>query len=253
MKIAVCGKGGCGKSTVSALLAKSMAKKGYKVLVVDVDESNYGLHSHLGLDMPETLMDHFGGKGEYGKKMQAAREKKDASIFDRKWKIIDIPAGLLTSKDGIRLLSVGKIEKFGEGCACAMGSLSRQFFENLALKKNEVVIVDTEAGIEHLGRSVERGFDAVLVVIDPSRESIRLSKKIQEITKGNVGNIYLVLNKVEDGVKELMIEALDGEKVAAVIPANKDLFKASLAGKELTAEVSEIDGLADLLLKKTAL
>lgn len=250
MKIAVCGKGGCGKSTVSALLAKSMAKKGYKVLVVDVDESNYGLHSHLGLDMPETLMDHFGGKSGYGKKMQAARDRKGESIFDRKWKISDIPAGLLASKDGIKLLSVGKVEKFGEGCACAMGSLSRQFFENLALKKNEVVIVDTEAGIEHLGRSVERGFDVILIVVDPSNESMRLSKKIEAITKGKVGKVYLVLNKVEDGVGQIMLDALGRDKVAAIIPASKDLFAASLAGKELMADLPEIDGLAELLLNR---
>jgi CO dehydrogenase maturation factor len=250
MKIAVCGKGGCGKSTVSALLAKSMAKKGYKVLVVDVDESNYGLHSHLGLDMPDTLMDYFGGKGEYGKKMQAARDRKKESIFDSKWKISDIPPCLLGSKDGIRLLSVGKVEKFGEGCACAMGSLSRQFFENLSLNKDEIVIVDTEAGIEHLGRSIERGFDVVLIVVDPSRESIRLSKKIQEIAKGNVGKVCLVLNKVEDGVKDVMLEALGREQVAAVIPANKGLFNNSLAGRELTADVREIDELAEYLEKQ---
>ena len=247
MKIAVCGKGGCGKSTVSALLAKSLAKKGYKVLVVDADESNYGLHSHLGLDMPGTLMDYFGGKGEYGKKMQAARNRKKESIFDSKWKISDIPPDLLASKDGVMLLSVGKVEHFGEGCACAMGSLSRQFFENLELKKDEVLIVDTEAGIEHLGRSVERGFDIVLVVVDPSNESIRLSKKIEEITKGNVGKVYLVLNKVEDGIRDAMLKALGRKKVVAIIPANRDLFTASLAGKELTAGVTEIDELAAFL------
>jgi CO dehydrogenase maturation factor len=250
MKIAVCGKGGCGKSTISALLAKSLAKKGYEVLVVDVDESNYGLHSHLGLDMPETLMGHFGGKTEYGKKMQVVREQDKASIFDKKWKIGDIPPGLLVSKDGVKLLSVGKVQSFGEGCACALGSLSRQFFENLVLKKNEVVIVDTEAGIEHLGRSIEKGFDVVMIVVDPSRESIRLSKKIQEITKGNVGKVYLVLNKVEDGVQKIMLDALGRDKVAAIIPANMDLFEASLAGQELKASIREIDGLAELLLDR---
>ncbi|MCD1295427.1 ATP-binding protein [Methanocella sp. CWC-04] len=248
MKIAVCGKGGCGKSTVSALLAKCMAKKGNKVLVVDIDESNYGLHSHLGLDMPETLIDHFGGKKEYGKKMQAAREEQRNSIFDRKWKIGDIPSDLIASKGGIKLISVGKIQDFGEGCACPLGSLSRQFFENLELNDNEVVIADTEAGIEHLGRSIERGFDFILIIVDPSYESLRLSKKIEDITKDNVGKAYIVLNRVEDGVKDIMMGSLDKDKVAAIIPVNKDLFKASLAGKEFDSDIREIDGLAEFLI-----
>lgn len=247
MKIAVCGKGGSGKSTITALLAKNLSKKGYRVIVVDVDESNYGLHGLLGMDMPEDIMDFFGGKSGYGKKMQSMRENKDTCVFDERWEVDKIPPEFVLKKDGIWLAVTGKIKGFGEGCACAMGSLSKQFLENLILKEDDIVIVDTEAGIEHLGRAIARGFDALLIIVDPSLESIRLSSKIEEIATGNVGRTYVVLNKVEDGMLELMAEALGQGRIAATIPANGALFKASLCGKELTTDIKEIDELVNLL------
>lgn len=247
MRIAVCGKGGSGKSTVSALLAKNMARKGYRVIVVDVDESNYGLHSMLGMEDPENIMDFFGGRSGYGKKMQSIRENQETCVFDEKWEVGSIPQELVLQKDGIMLAVTGKIRGFGEGCACAMGSLSKQFLENIILKEDDIVIVDTEAGIEHLGRAISRGFDALLIIVDPSQESIRLSRKIEDIARGNVARTYIVLNRVEDSTRELLIKAVGKERVAAYIPMDEGLFRASLSGLELTAEVEGIDRLADLL------
>ena len=158
MKVLVCGKGGSGKSTVAALLAKSMAKRGYEVLVVDSDESNYGLHRQLGMELPNTLMDHFGGKKEMmGKMRRSFTEGEQVSLFDEKWALTDIPADATTEKDGIKLLAIGKIHDFGEGCACPMGALSKKFLDNLAVGEKEMVIIDTEAGIEHFGRGSKRG------------------------------------------------------------------------------------------------
>jgi len=132
MKVLVCGKGGSGKSTVAALLAKSMAQRGYEVLVVDSDESNYGLHRQLGMELPSALMDHFGGKKMMMEKMRKSfTEGERVQLFDEKWKLADIPAEATSQKDGIKLLAIGKIHDFGEGCACPMGSLSRMFLDNL--------------------------------------------------------------------------------------------------------------------------
>lgn len=253
MKIAVCGKGGSGKSTISALLAKSMAKRGYNVLVVDIDESNYGLQSQLGMEFPEDLMSYMGGKSEYGRKMQSVREQQIKSVFDSKWHIDDIPEGIVARKDGISLLAIGKIQSFGEGCACALGSLSKQFFENLVLKDNDVLIVDTEAGIEHLGRSIEKGFDTVLIVVDPSYESIKLSGKIEDIAKDSVGSVYIVLNKVREDIKDALTGSLQKEKIAAVVPDNSHVFSRSLAGKELDTEIDEINELAVALISRKAI
>ena len=248
MKVLVCGKGGSGKSTVAALLAKSMAKRGYNVLVVDSDESNYGLHRQLGMELPSALMDHFGGKKTMMEKLRRSfTEGEQVSLFDQKWTIAEIPHEATTVKDGIRLLAIGKIHDFGEGCACPMGVLAKRFLDNLSVGEKEMVIVDTEAGIEHFGRGIEAGCDAILAVLDPSFESILLSKKIAEISEKINKPLYFVLNRVDDERKAAMMESLDGSRVAAAIPETEEIFRAGLAGEEFDFAVAEVEGLADLL------
>ena len=244
-KIAICGKGGSGKSTISALLAKALEKKGYRVLIVDVDESNYGLHCHLGMDQPTELINYLGGKEQATKSIQKYYDTGDSkAIFDNAWTIGDIPGEYVTKKGGITLLAMGKIDHFGEGCACTIGTLAKLFFNNLSLGEKDIVIADTEAGIEHLGRGIEAGFDVILVIIDPSYESIRLCKKIKEMASGNDTETYFVLNKVDSGIVDDMLKVLDIKDVAASVPADQGLFKASLYGKELDLNVAEVDKLA---------
>ena len=250
MKILICGKGGSGKSTIAALLAKSMAKRGYKVLVMDSDESNFGLHRQLGMKLPEGFMNYFGGKKTMIERMFASMQKSEGGtvkIFDKRWTFSDIPEEYLMEKNGIKLLAIGKIHDFGEGCACPMGALSREFLKNLELEDDEVVIVDTDAGIEHFGRGVEDGCDLIIVVIDPSYESLMLSKKIEELADSIEKPIYFVLNKVDNESKRVMLASLDKNKIAGVIPANNEVFKACLAGDELDLELVEIEELAKFL------
>lgn len=250
MKILICGKGGSGKSTISSLLAKSMARKGYNVLVIDSDESNYGLHRQLGMELPDDFMNFFGGKRGMGKRIREFFKKGESvSVFDKRWGINDLPEEYLTKKNGIRLLAIGKIHDFGEGCACPMGALAKTLLDNLDVTDKEIVIVDTEAGIEHFGRGVEQGCDVILVVIEPSYESLKLAGKIDEMAKSIGKTIYFVLNKVDDDSRSAMLESLDQSKVnvAGTVPAITDVFKAGLAGEELDVHLPEIEGLADLL------
>ena len=129
MKILICGKGGCGKSTIVALLSKEMAERKNKVLVIDSDESNVGLHHRLGMAKPEDFMNYFGGK-----KILFEKTKQ----ITGKWKLDDLPKQYLSVKGNIQLLSMGKIYEFGEGCACPMGALSKLFLSKLDLEKKEV-------------------------------------------------------------------------------------------------------------------
>jgi len=251
MKVLICGKGGSGKSTISALLAKTMSQRGYQVLVVDSDESNYGLHRQLGLELPHYLMDYFGGKKELINKMMAAYPKGEkVKLFDKMWTINDIPSEYISQKNGIKLLAIGKIHDFGEGCACPMGSLSRMFLDNLQTNGKEMVIVDTEAGIEHFGRGVEQGCDIILAVLDPSYESLQLSHKIDEISQKIGKTLYFVLNRMDEDRTALMIKSLDDAKIAAAVPEDANVFKAGLTGKEVNFQLEEIEKLADLLDKK---
>lgn len=250
MKILICGKGGSGKSTISSLLAKSMARKGYNVLVIDSDESNYGLHRQLGMELPDDFMNFFGGKRGMGRRIREFFKKGESvSVFDKRWGINDLPEEYLTKKNGIRLLAIGKIHDFGEGCACPMGALAKTLLDNLDVTDKEIVIVDTEAGIEHFGRGVEQGCDVILVVIEPSYESLKLAGKIDEMAKSIGKTIYFVLNKVDDDSRSAMLESLDQSKVnvAGTVPAITDVFKAGLAGEELDVHLPEIEGLANLL------
>ena len=265
MRIAICGKGGSGKSTVSALLAKRMAKT-KNVLVLDIDESNYGLHSQLGMAAPRDLMEYFGGKKDFKEKQKApnttqfwglaanrSAESQRSRFFEKKWSFTDLPSEFVEEKDGVKLMAVGKIHDFGEGCACPMGVLTREFLENLDLGKDDIVIVDTEAGTEHFGRGVDKDFDLILVVIDPSYESLKLSKKFDEFGSQCGCKVYFVLNKVEPDIREEMLNSVNCVNVIAEIPEKREIFKASLKGEELDFEMEEVTKLAELLEKNLLL
>jgi CO dehydrogenase maturation factor len=242
MKILVCGKGGCGKSTVVALLAKEIAGRKNKVLVVDSDESNIGLHTRLGMPKPEDFMNYFGGK-----KLLFEKTKE----MKKEWRLDDLPRDYLAEKGNIQLLSMGKIYQFGEGCACPMNALSSKFLEVLNLKDKEFLIADTDAGIEHFGRGVEKAVDILLVVIDPSRESILLAKKISELGQQADKPVYYILNRVSDKeTQDLLMNSIDRERVIAVIPEIREIFLSGLAGNEINIDVEGIKRIADILESK---
>ncbi|MEA2075784.1 MAG: P-loop NTPase [Euryarchaeota archaeon] len=137
MKTLICGKGDCGKSSVTALLAIELEKRGYKVIVVDNDESNFGLHIQLGMELPKDFAIHFGDKRMVAEKLLTSMKEggERFSVFG----------------GGINLIAIGKIRDFGEGCACPFNALSAEFLRMLDLSKGEFALVDTDAGVEHFG------------------------------------------------------------------------------------------------------
>jgi len=152
-------------------------------------------------------------------------------------------------RDGVMLMASGKIHDANEGCACAMNNVIQQFITNLRLSENEFALMDMEAGIEHFGRGVDNGVDLLLMVVDPSFESLRLSKKIQELGQSIGKPVWFVLNKATDETREAMREAVaDSPKVAAVIPADAEVAAAGLTGAELTGTYPAIQDLARELM-----
>ncbi|MEE4355248.1 MAG: P-loop NTPase [Desulfococcaceae bacterium] len=233
MKILICGKGGSGKSTLAVLTAGALAKKGYRILLVDADESNLGLARLLGLADTESISDKLGGKKGAKNKMMTAFSSGMPVFMNKKWRFDDIPPDFYQEKDNIRLLTIGKIHHFGEGCACAMGGMSKTLLSNLHMEKDEIVIVDTEAGIEHLGRGVGAGGDLMLVVVDPSYDSFLLARKIDEIGQCIDKSVRFVLNKTDAEVEELMRAQVDRERIIACIPETRSVFRDALLGKSL--------------------
>ena len=123
-------------------------------------------------------------------------------------------------------MSVGKIHDFGEGCACPMGALSKHLLKNIDTMGSDFVFVDTEAGVEHFGRGVEEGCDALLMVIDPSYESIRLSEKISGLADAAGKELYYVLNRVEGESKAILCENVPENRILATLP-HTSIFKIS--------------------------
>ena len=229
MKIIICGKGGCGKSTVSTLLARAYEREGRNVLVVDSDESNYGLHRQLGFERPEDFTHYFGGKkGAY----RVFDEK--GRVFDEKWHISDIPEEYLTGDGSLHLMAIGKIAEAEEGCACGMGFTAKMFLENLETGDDDVVIVDTEAGIEHFGRGLDRLADVILMAVDPSYESISLSAKIADMGRSIGRPVYFIINKADREQADMMRSAIrDADAVIGEIPADPAILMAGLKGDPL--------------------
>lgn len=254
MKILICGKGGCGKSSVTALLAIELEKRGYKVIVVDNDESNFGLHIQLGMELPKDFAIHFGGKRMVAEKLLKAMkgEGERFSVFEEGIRASDIPGDYMSKKGGINLLAIGKIRDFGEGCACPFNALSADFLRMLELNKDEFALVDTDAGVEHFGRGVEAGCDLILMVIDPSQESIRLAEKVTKISESAGKPLYYVLNKTDEETARFLLDSVDGNKVVSVIPEDKRVFKNCLVGEALDFELNGVGGLADFLERKTS-
>ena len=251
----VCGKGGSGKSTVTALLAQEWSSNGKDVMIVDTDESNIGLHRFLGVNPPTDLMDQMGGKQEVMEKMMSAMKNPDGfddlKLFDKEWNIADIPSACVSENQNVKLVSVGKVHHAGEGCACPMGFIAKQFLKNLKLANNEMVIVDTEAGLEHFGRGVEEGTDAVLMVLDPSYESVLLAKKAADMTESMNLPMYFVLNKVTPEIASQMKKELPVEKIIGEIPLDQDILAAGLSGKTLKGLSSAINPVVQNIVSVT--
>jgi CO dehydrogenase maturation factor len=232
MKISVCGKGGSGKSTIVTLLANAAQERGFPVLIVDSDESNSGLFRMLGFESPPLpFMELVGGKAALKKKMQAP------SVFERfEITIEQIPSRYIRSRDGLVLVSIGKILQSLEGCACPMGVLNREFLKKLRLNENWVAFVDMEAGIEHFGRGIDEAIDKVILVVEPSFESVNVAEKIRDLAAGMNKEVSAVLNKMpSEKVGKRMEDELKSRNIAILgkIPNDAAVFDACLEGRVL--------------------
>ncbi|MBW2006199.1 MAG: hypothetical protein JRI72_16665, partial [Deltaproteobacteria bacterium] len=150
-------------------------------------------------------------------------------------KVDDIPSENILTNDNLGLVSIGKILQSLEGCACPMGVLSREFLRKLSLSRHEIAIVDMEAGVEHFGRGVETSIDAVLIVVEPSFESLQLADRINNLSREiGVDNIWSVLSKVpSNGIAAKLKGELDtkGIEIIGCIHYDEGIFQSSLEGR----------------------
>jgi CO dehydrogenase maturation factor len=245
-KVAVCGKGGSGKSSVVALLAQDLHSRGWRVLVVDSDESNPGLARMLGFETrPRPLLELVGGKKQVFKAFSDSPRVQESVLQQNQIRTQDLPSAYVAQGDGILMACIGKILQSLEGCACPMGVLCREFLSRLSLGQDELALVDTEAGVEHFGRGMERYVDTVIVVTEPSFDSLKLAEKITALAgEVQVKRTWAVLNKVTS--REMGLELAGqlhrrGVSVLGSIRYDPEVFQCGLEGRPLRGSLAEQD------------
>jgi CO dehydrogenase maturation factor len=233
MKIAITGKGGVGKTTLAALLAKSFAERGYRVYAIDADP-DANLASLLGVPDAESIRPIVEMK-ELIKERVGATSEEIGSYFSMNPRVDDIPEEYGFRLGNIRLLVMGHIPKARGGCACPENILVRELVSHALTQDREIVIMDMEAGIEHLGRGTAQGVDAMLIVVEPSKQSLATAKRIQKLAVDlGITKVKAVLNKLQDTSERASIKASLGDlRIAAEVPFDAELREASLKAGEI--------------------
>ncbi|QWV99821.1 AAA family ATPase [Geomonas nitrogeniifigens] len=206
MKIAITGKGGVGKTTFASLLCRAFTADGARVLAVDADpDANLAAALGIPADRAESLQpvarmkelaeERTGASGGYG------------SFFKLNPKVSDLPEQFCLEHDGVRFLWMGTLEQGGSGCACPESTLVKRLMGHLLLERDEVVIMDMEAGLEHLGRRTAESVDALVVVVEPGQRSMQTARQIERLA-GDLGieEVFVVGSKVRDDEDRRLIE-----------------------------------------------
>ena len=230
MKIAISGKGGVGKTLLSSSLAKIFSDSDYKVIAIDADP-DANLAATLGFPDPEAIVPISEMK-ELIQERTGAIPGQSAPYFKLNPKVDDIPDKYAQVHNNIRLMIMGRIKKGGAGCYCPENALLQTLMGHLLLARNEVIILDMEAGIEHLGRGTAGAVDELIIVVEPGRRSIETAANIKELASQiGLNNIAVVGNKVRnDADRDFIISNLNGIKVLGFIPYDESVIEADHAG-----------------------
>jgi len=239
MKIAISGKGGVGKTLLASLLSKIFSEAGYSVLAIDADP-DANLAANLGFPSPEDITP-ISDLNELIEERTGAKPGQSAPFFKLNPKVDDIPDRYAVKLNGIRLMVMGRIKRGGTGCYCPEGALLQALLGHLLLQRDEVVIMDMEAGIEHLSRGTSKAVDKLIVVVEPGRRSIETAKRILELSEDlAIKNIAIVGNKIRtDEQKEFIRSSLPGTEFLGFIPYDDALVAADIGNRSIL-ESSEV-------------
>jgi len=240
MKIAISGKGGVGKTLLSSMLAKIFAESGYSVIAIDADP-DANLAATLGFPHPEQLTP-ISELSDLIEERTGARPGQSAPFFKLNPKVNDIPEKYALKQNGIRLMKMGGIKRGGSGCYCPENALLKTLLAHLLIARNEVVILDMEAGIEHLGRGTAEVVDKLIVVVEPGRRSIETALSIRKLA-AEIGlpSIVVVGNKLRNQTdREFLITNLPDFDFLGFIPYDQALVEADLANRPILDSSQQI-------------
>jgi CO dehydrogenase maturation factor len=232
MKLAISGKGGVGKTTLSALLAQVYADAGRDVLAVDADPAPC-LAGALGFaDELRARLHPIAEMDELIEERTGAKPGTVGGFFTLNPRVDDIPERFSVTQRGVRLLEMGSVDLGGSGCICPESAMLKTLFTHLLFRKDDVLILDMYAGVEHLGRATVDFVDAMIVVVEPTRRSLGTAAQIKKLA-ADIGlkRLWLVGNKVrnEDEIAFLNAET-PGLPVLGTLPADLAVQEADRLG-----------------------
>jgi CO dehydrogenase maturation factor len=236
MKVAIVGKGGAGKTTLAAALAKRLAALRPAVIAVDADPDG-NLASALGISedrrpepiahMRELILERTG-----------ARDEGAGLMFKLNPDVDDLPGRFSVDAEGVKLLVLGTVETGGKGCMCPEGAVLKALLQHLLLRVADDVILDMEAGLEHMGRASAGGVDAMIAVVEPGMRSVQTAARIRKLaTDIGIKRTFVVVNKIRSQRERDVLEgALRGQRVIGTLPYDAELADADLEGRPVSLE-----------------
>lgn len=235
MKLAISGKGGVGKSTLAGALALLLAECGHRVLAVDADpDANLAAALGIGPEHADEILPIAERKALIEERT-GAKVKQYGQVFKLNPTVADIAEQYAYGHNGVSLLVLGAVDTGGSGCACPESVLLRALVSDLVLYKDEALILDMEAGVEHLGRATARGVDRMLVVVEPGQRSIDCAHRVRRMA-GEIGltRVFAVANKIVSPADEAFIrERLDGVELLGAIPHCEGLRQGDREGRSV--------------------
>ncbi len=257
MKIAVSGKGGVGKTLVSGTLASFFAQKGFKVMAIDADPSP-NLALTLGISVEEA--NKIVPISENAELLESKTKTDFPGVFKLHFTVDDIiEDNGMKSPYGVNLLVMGTVKSAGSGCACGANAVVRELLRYLIVDRDEIVVVDMEAGVEHMGRGTASQVDIMIIVADSSRKSLEIAKKLSGFAhQAGINNVFVVGNRVRDPEeKELITDFTEknGLPLLALIPYDDIIVKADRVGEpplkyaETSESVKAIQMIGEKLLQ----
>jgi CO dehydrogenase maturation factor len=233
MKLAITGKGGVGKTTLTSLLAWIYSTEGSRVIAIDANP-DANLATALGISAEEAQkITPIVELKELIQERTGAKPGSLGTFFKMNPKVDDIPERFSTQKDGIKLLVMGTVKRGGGGCLCPEGAMLKSLVSHLVLGRSEVVVMDMDAGVENLGRGTAKAVDAFIIVVEPGQRSFQTARDIQRLAKDlGVKKCYIVGSKTHDeSERRFIIENMSDFEVLGFINYHPEVAEADRLGK----------------------
>jgi len=242
LKLAVGGKGGVGKTTITSLIARAIAaeNKETKVIAIDADPVA-NLAAGLGIDesQPITPVSEL---SDLIAERTGAEPGTMGGFFTLNPKVDDIPDRFSIEKDGVKLLVMGTVQQGGSGCICPESTILKALMNHLVLARNEIVVMDMEAGVEHLGRATSGSVDALIVVVNPGKRSRVAADKIKKLgTDIGIKNIVVLGNRIRsEEDKQLIRESMPDYEILGFIPEMDEIVNSDRDGTRPFDDITQI-------------